>query len=110
MIKGIEVILIDKVEVGKDPFGSPIFENKEIKIENVLVSPSTSDDVVTSENLFGKKAVYTLAIPKNDNHIWEDREVRFFNQTFRTIGFATQGIDELIPLSWNKKIMVELYG
>lgn len=110
MIKGIEVILIDKVEVGKDPFGSPIFENKEIKIENVLVSPSTSDDVVTSENLFGKKAVYTLAIPKNDNHIWEDREVHFFNQTFRTIGFATQGIDELIPLSWNKKIMVELYG
>lgn len=110
MIKGIEVILIDKVEVGKDPFGSPIFENKEIKIENVLVTPSTSDDVVASENLFGKKAVYTLAIPKEDNHIWEDREVRFFNQTFRTIGFATQGIDELIPLCWNKKIMVERYG
>ena len=29
MIKGIAVTLIDSVETGKDPFGNPIYEDKE---------------------------------------------------------------------------------
>jgi hypothetical protein len=35
--------------------------------------------------------------------------VEFFGQRFRTIGFPTQGIEELIPLAWNKKVKVERY-
>lgn len=41
-IKGITVILVDKIQTGKDPFGNPIFEDKEIEIENVLISPASS--------------------------------------------------------------------
>lgn len=64
MIKGIAVTLIDKVETGKDPFGNPIYEDKEIVVNNVLVSPTSSDDIVNQLTLTGKKAIYTLAIPK----------------------------------------------
>lgn len=109
-IKGITVTLIGKIETGKDPFGKPIYEDAEIIVDNVLVSPTSTDDIVNRLNLTGKKAVYTLAIPKGDANTWEDNEVRFFNKRWRVFGMATQGIEDLIPLDWNKKVMVERYG
>ena len=109
-IKGISVVLVDRVKTGNDPFGSPIYEDKEIIIENVLVAPTSSDDVVNQLSLTGKKAVYTLAIPKNDTHDWADKEVIFFNERWRTFGIPLEGIEDLIPLDWNKKALVERYG
>lgn len=109
-IKGITVTLISKQETGKDPFGEPIFEEVEIEVDNVLISPTTSDDIVNQMTLTGKKAVYTLAIPKGDTNDWEDQEVRFFGEKWRVFGVPLQGIDHLIPLDWNKKVTVERYG
>lgn len=110
MIKGITVTLIDNLETGKDPFGTPIYEDKEIEVKNVLVSPTSSDDIVNQLTLTGKKAIYTLAIPKEDTHDWENKKVRFFGKTWRTFGEPLEGIEELIPLDWNKKVTVEHYG
>lgn len=110
MIKGITVTLINKKEVGKDPFGNPIYDDVEIEVDNVLVSPVSTEDIVHTLELTGKKAVYTLAIPKGDTNDWEDAEVIFFNKKWRTFGFVTEGIEHLIPLDWNKKVMVERYG
>lgn len=109
-IKGITVTLISKQETGRDPFGEPIYEDVEIEVDNVLISPTTSDDIVNQMTLTGKKAVYTLAIPKGDTNKWEDQEVRFFGETWRVFGVPLQGIDHLIPLDWNKKVTVERYG
>lgn len=108
-IKGITVTLITNQEVGKDPFGQPILEDVEIEVDNVLVSPTSTDDIVNQLNIDGKKAVYTLAIPKDDDNNWEDAEVLFFGKRWRTFGIPIQGIDHLIPLDWNKKVMVERY-
>lgn len=109
MIKGITVTLIDKTETSKDPFGNSVFEDKPIEVKNVLVAPTSSDDVVNQLSLTGRKAVYTLGIPKNDDHDWENKEVTFFGQRWRTFGIPLEGIDSLIPLDWNKKVMVERY-
>ncbi|MDT2752337.1 hypothetical protein P7G96_10040 [Enterococcus thailandicus] len=109
-IKGITIILVDKVKTGTDPFGNPIYEDGDIEVENVLVSPTSSDDIVNQLTLNGKKAVYTLGIPKDDTHDWEDKEVKFFGERWRTFGFPSEGIKDLIPLDWNKKVMVERYG
>ena len=108
-IKGITVTLINKKEVGRDPFNKPIYEDVEIEVDNVLVSPTSTDDIVNQLNIDGKKAVYTLAIPKGDTNNWEDAEVIFFGKRWRTFGIPIQGIDHLIPLTWNKKVMVERY-
>ncbi len=110
MLKGISVILYEKTRTGEDEFKSPIYEESPVEVENVLVSPASSTDVVDSLTLYGKKAVYTMAIPKGDNHIWEDRTVEFFGEKWKTFGFPTEGIEKLIPLAWNKKVMVERYG
>lgn len=109
LIKGIAVTLINKLEVGKDPFGKPIYEDVEIEVDNVLVNPTSTDDIVNQLSIDGKKAVYTLAIPKGDNHNWENADVFFFGKRWRTFGIPIQGIDHLIPLDWNKKVMVERY-
>lgn len=109
MIKGITVTLITKEKVGEDDFNAPIYKDVKKEVDNVLVTPTSSDDVINQLNLTGKKAIYTLAIPKDDTNDWEDAEVSFFDQKWRTFGFVTQGIDHLIPLDWNKKVMVERY-
>lgn len=108
-IKGIPVILISKSDPIEDELGSLIYEDKEIVVENVLVAPTSSDDILSTTNLYGKKAVYTLAIPKGDKNKWEGQEVRFFGQRWRVFGKEMQGIDDLIPLDWNKKVYVENY-
>lgn len=108
-IKGVRITLIEKVEVGKDPFGNAIFDVKEIAVDNVLVSPSSTDDITNQLNLTGKKAVYTLGIPKGDTNTWEDREVIVFGERYKTFGAVLEGIENLIPLNWNKKVMVENY-
>lgn len=110
LIKGITVRLCVREQTSTDPFNNPVFSENWVDVENVLVAPSTSDDITTSQDLYGKKAVYTLAIPKGDTHEWKDTLVEFFGQRFRTFGFPVQGIDENIPLDWNKKVMVDVYG
>jgi len=109
-IKGTTVILVDKIEKSKDPFGQPIYEEIEIAVENVLISPALSDDIVNQLTLTGKRGVYTLAIPKGDMYEWEDREVKFFGKRWRVFGIPLEGIEENMPLDWNRKVMVERYG
>ena len=73
-IKGITITLLDTIEDGKDDFGHPIYREAEIQVENVLVAPSSTDDVTTQVNLTGKKAEYTLGIPKGDQHDWKEKQ------------------------------------
>ncbi len=106
-IKGIEIILIDKQIVEEDPFGAPVYEDVEIPVENVLIGEPSTEEVTNTLSLYGRKLAYTLAIPKGDTNNWENKEVRFFNQKFKTIGIPTQGIEDMMPLEWNKKVKVE---
>lgn len=109
MIKGMTVTLVDRIQIGTDDFNRPIYSEKDITVENVLVAPSTTDDVITSTDLEGKKAIYTLGIPKGDTHTWENRLVRFFGHTWKTFGFTIEGIEENVPTIWHKKVMAERY-
>lgn len=108
-IHGIDVVLYEKTKTGTDALNGPVYTESAVTVHNVLVAPALSDDLPEALDLTGKKAVYTLGIPKGDTHVWEDRKVEFFGQTWRTLGFVTEGIDDLIPLSWNRKISVERY-
>ena len=108
-IHGMQITLIDKQVVSVDPFGSPVVKDVEILVDNVLVAPATTEDVTNQMSLTGKKISYTLGIPKGDMHDWENKEVRFFGKRWKTVGIPLEGIEELIPLEWNKKVMVERY-
>lgn len=108
-MRGITVTLYENTQTGVDPFGEPIYTETAVDVENVLVAPTSATEILATDNLFGRKIVYTMAVPKGDDHDWENKKVKFFGEYFRTFGIPTEGIDHLIPLSWNKKIMVERY-
>ena len=108
-IKGIPVKLSVKTQTGIDYFNRPTYEVSQEVVENVLVGEPSAEDVVNEINLSGKRIAYVLAIPKGDTHTWENTEVEFWGMTFKTVGIPTQGIDDNIPLQWNKKVKVERY-
>lgn len=108
-IKGIPVKLSVKTQTGIDDFNRPTYEVSQEVVENVLVGEPSAEDVVNEINLSGKRIAYVLAIPKGDTHTWENTEVEFWRMTFKTVGIPTQGIDDNIPLQWNKKVKVERY-
>lgn len=109
MIKGITVILIDRIQVGMDGFRHPVYEEREIEVENVLVAPAASTDIPETLDLERKKITYTLAIPKGDTHEWADHEVKFFGKKWKVCQEPLGGIESLLPLDWNKKVVVERY-
>ena len=108
-LRGITIQLIDKQKTGVDGFGKPVYEDVAIDVDNVLIGEPSTEDITDTYNLTGKHLAYTLAIPKGDTHNWINRKVSFFGDTFMTIGEPTQGIEDLIPLSWNRKVKVERY-
>lgn len=108
-MQGITVLLTEKLEIEKDPFGESVFEETQTEIENVLVAPASSEDIMNGLSIHGKRIAYNLAIPKGDTHNWEDTVVEFWGRKFRTIGIPKEGIEDLIPLSWNRQISVECY-
>lgn len=109
MIRGIPVKLYERTLSGTDAFDHPVYAETPTMVENVLVAPTSTTEILDTLNLTGKKAVYNIAIPKGDAHTWQDCRVDFFGQSWRVIGLPQQGIDENIPGPWNQKWMVERY-
>ena len=108
-MRGITVTLYEATKVSENVFGEAILQETPVEVENVLVAPSTTEEILDTMNLYGRKAVYTLGIPKGDTHDWENRRVDFFGESWKVFGIPTKGIDDLIPLGWNTKVMVERY-
>lgn len=108
-MRGITVTLWEKELVGKDDFNKPIYEETAVPVENVLVSPTSASENVDVLNLYGRMAAYTLAIPKGDDHEWENRKVTFFGEDWKVFGIPQKGIDALVPTAWNMKVTVERY-
>lgn len=110
LLKGIPVILYDKVQTGTDELKTPIFEEIPVVVENVLVCPVSTDGIVGDNQPEGKRAVYELCIPKKNTNVWEDRVVEFYGQKWRTFGFQLEWEEKLVPGQWNRKVKVERYG
>lgn len=113
LLSGITVVLITKEQTGTDAFNRPIETDVRQNVDNVLIAPVSQTsglDVINELSLNGKKATYILGIPKGDTHNWEDAEIEFFGERWRSVGMTTQGLEHLIPLDWNKKVLVDRYG
>ena len=78
MIRSITVTLYERTETGADDFGAPVFTETMTDVPGVLVTPISAQDMVTDTQLYGKKGVYELCLPKGDAHVWDDCRVTFF--------------------------------
>lgn len=110
MLRGRTVTLFERIQVGEDAFHRPVYQEVPVTVENVLIAPASTEDIVEMMNLTGKRAEYQLAIPKGDTHNWGNAKVLFFGKSWKTIGEPLEGQEELIPLQWNRKITVEKFN
>lgn len=109
-MRTVTVTLYEKTPDGEvDAFNKATYTETPVDVPGVLYAPSSSQEILDGINLYGKKAIYTLAIPKGDTHHWEDCKVSFGGNDFHVFGIPLEGIDENIPLAWNKKVTVERY-
>lgn len=108
-LKGITIKLIEKEKTGVDEFGHALYEENECFVDDVLVAPEQASELVADTNVNVSKTIYNLAIPKGDSHNWKNADVKFFGKKWHVIGLPIEGIEEMIPLKWNKKVTVELY-
>lgn len=107
-IQGIPIVLHERTKTGEDTFGNAIYSTADVTVENVLVAPASEQEILDTLSLTGRKVIYKLGIPKGDAHDWSSgTQVSFFGDDFRTIGDATQGIEDMIPLDWHKIVRVE---
>lgn len=109
MIKGIPVTLYGRTKSGTDPFNAPVYTDTAETVENVLVTPTEAQDVISQEQMYGKHSVYTLCIPKGDTHDWIDKRIAFFGAEFKSFGPVQEYIEANVPGPWNRKVMVERY-
>jgi hypothetical protein len=109
-LHGETVALTVKTQTGTDALGCPTYTEEQVLVDNVLIAPVTGQEAIDTLNLTGRRAVYWLAIPKGDSHIWEDTTVSFGGHTWRTIGTPVEGIEDMVPLAWNRKVQVERYA
>lgn len=107
---GIDITLISKTQTGVSGFNNPVYEETEVTVHDVLVGQPSTEDIQSNLTAYGKKTLYTLGIPKGDTNNWENGEVVLpepFGGRYMVIGKPTAGIEENIPLRWNKKVNLE---
>ena len=107
-IKGVSVVLHKRTVKEYDPLGNPIYKIDDVTVNNVLWNVTTVDDLIDSTRLEGTLELYTLAIPKGDTNTWLENKVTFNGKTYHCYA-ESEGIEALIPLEWNKKVLVERY-
>ena len=112
LINGEPITLVVKSPNGADVFGKQIYSTEEVTIDNVLVGSPSSEDAITEINVSGKHILYTLAIPSDDTHDWENTEVIVRGMRCRTIGLPIAYNPDNMPtwFPWNKQIKVEAYN
>lgn len=111
-MRGVTVQIVVKTKTGVDGFNRPVFSETIEDVDDVLVGEPSSDDIANSLTLHGAKVLYRLAIPKGDTHDWDGTRVILpepFGGEYVTVGIPTAGIEENIPLRWNKKVLLERY-
>lgn len=111
-MKTVSVTLMSKTQSGVDAFNHPTYTETEVSVSGVLVGEPSTNDITNAYTTYGSKLVYTLAIPKGDSNIWENAKVVLpdpFAGTYHVVGIPTAGIEDNIPLRWNKKVHLERY-
>lgn len=114
-MRGTTVTLYEMEEAGVDEFGTPIYEEIPVDVENVLIGEPTTDDIATSTALYQKVIRYMLGIPKGDAHDWIDKKIEWTDayghtHVCKTFGYPITGIEANIPTKWHMKVRVEDYG
>ena len=113
-MKGLTISLYELTQSGTDDFGVPIYTEKAVSVDNVLVGEPSTDDISVSTALYQKTIRFMLGIPKGDSHDWKDKHVSWTDAYGReihckTFGYPITGVEANIPGPWHMKVRCEAY-
>lgn len=107
MIVGETVKVSIIKEIGKDAFNAPIYETEWISVDDVLVVPGSTKNLIDSNRQFGSRVVYTLHFPKVFNGSLRGSLVEVRGEQFRVIGDPKPYQTWNCPTRWNMPVEVE---
>lgn len=113
LIKGRTITFLKKVKTGVNDFGEDVYTEVPESVENVLIQAADAQAQVAAQALYDRYQMFTLHIPKTDDHDWYDCYVilggEFGDRKFHQFGDIKTYQKELCPLEWNKQVDVLLY-
>jgi len=106
---GETVVVIRRVEAGRDPANEPIYETTRTPVDDVLVAPGPRTDIRDGIRPDGVDIVYSLHFPKTFS---EDLrgcfiEVRDESTPYRVRGSPRPYTPENTPTRWHLPVEVE---
>lgn len=107
MILGETVKVSITQETGKDAFNAPIYKTEWEEVNDVLVVPGSTDNVVESNRQRGTRVVYTLHFPKTFNKSLRGCLVEVRGEQFRVIGDPKPYQMWNCPTRWHMPVEVE---
>lgn len=63
LLHGVPVTLYERTQTGVDAFNAPVYTETPTTVENVLVTPTSAEAVISDLQLYGKRSVYELCLP-----------------------------------------------
>ena len=115
MIRGQTVTLYEQTQTGTDDFNRPIYTETPVTVANVLIGEPSTDEVTTATDLYGKKILFMLGIPKGDTHDWQDKKVSWTMPNgsamiCQTFGFPIFGVGILLGAVWAESAWGRFWG
>lgn len=111
--KGQTITLYERTQISVNPINEPIYAESVTQVSNVFIETTSAEEIKQEMELFGRHSVYTLHIPKGDNHNWLNSIVvlggQYGQRKFKQFGDITVYDSQYCPLDWDKKIKVEVY-
>ncbi len=113
-MRGQTVTLYKTTQTGTDAFNRPIYGETAVTVNNVLIGEPSTDDITSATDLYGKRILFMLGIPKGDTNDWTDKKVSWTmpngsTMTCRTFGFPIFGVEANIPGPWHMKVRCGAY-
>lgn len=104
-----EIVLVEEPAVaGVDEFNAIIYgKSGWSAIDNVLVSPSSTDNVTDTNRPDGKIVVYTLHFPKTFDESLKGKKINVRGEVYKVIGDPKHYSAQATPGQWWMPVKVE---
>lgn len=106
MISGTSVTVLRRVLSSRDEMGEPVFATSTETVGNVLVTPSSTDEMDETNRAFGVTCELTLHFPKSYTASLDGCAVEVSGVEYRVLGDPQPYMPENTPTPWNRPVKV----
>ena len=106
MIRGTDVAVIRRTVDSRDDMGEPVFSESRETVGNVLVAPSSTDEMDETNRMFGITCDLTLHFPKSYTASLEGCAVDVGGTLYRVLGDPQPYMVGNTPTPWNRAAKV----